>query len=639
MPSSNAHAFQLESVSMLTLLQALPQPCFLLSASPLAASLLPPPPAKLPPARSTAATPDSERGNEARAAVQLQPRRHKSLIEDDARTATGESSFDILSANRHIDSFRDSESRSESAFENEPNSAERILQTAFETQEVDSDSGEKFDPLVGGDQPSHDPLRTAEGAVTALNDRVKLREEADESQHQREELEISQGVERERAKEKWYILPPRVSEGGSAGGARLEELLQPVWENSEFTKLVGKKVSSEVGSAGGIPGDTSVSLNILDLLSRKEGQSLISLLTTALSPSTTQGSPSTTTLQLSFPPISTHNHVPSIAARRNVPLSSDSTPDKGLDTTFEITVSYLREHDLLVILGPLKNLPAPPLQVPFNSARPPFFSQSSTLSSISSTSTIIPTSTSATTVISPSYVLSPPLPQRISPTSPNMPLTAAFGLPIALPRQGTHDDVRPFPQGFLVERKRRRKHRARTNALELEQIVQPVAGGEQELSRADELAEGVAARIRKDDREAASSNGEEAEEELDSRGGGNSINGDVDDPLFSDDPNAIPPSPPSPPNDGAVTPLDASLVLSALRSPEKGTFEHALCKTPVGRLILRKDWSTTPLGAISAWSSELKMLVRLILASPMRESIWWGPEFTLICPSFLRSSS
>ena len=655
MPSSTAPAFTLGEISLTHFFERFSSPVFLLSASPLASTLLPTP--KTPP-RDAGGSFAEDAGKEReiepeRLAGLQQQRRQKSLI-DDARTITGGSDFDFLSIRRNLDdTFTDSrqDSRSESAVEDEGGltSDEQILKDAFEPHEVDSQISEtKFDPLVGGDQLSHDPTRTAEGAVTALHERVervKRQEEAVESEHQREEAE---GVEREKAKAKWYVPSPRVSEGGKAGGAgRLEELLRPVWENKEFTKLVGKKVSSDLGSSGSKESDVSPSLNLLDLLSRKEGQSLISLLTTALAPSTTGDSSTTATLHLSFPINSVHNHVPSIAARRNVPLFPSPDPSPSLtevaDTTLELAASYLREHDLLVLVGTLRNLPTPVLPLPtaplLNATRPPLHSYASTMSSVSSVSTVLPGSQT---------VLSPPPPTKTSPMSPNAPLTAVFGVRIAEPLQGTHDDARPLPQGFLVEpKKKRRSHRVKENIGDthaLGEIVEPVAGGEQEISREEEIAEGVAARSR---RESESSNEEDLDtHDLDnlremSRTG--SMNGEMERPtVVPDDPNQIRPSPPSTPNEGERSPLESSLIISTPHdpsAPKKNTFARALAKTPVGRLILNKDWSATPLGALEKWSPELKMLVRLILASPMRESIWWGDEFVLICSSFASSSA
>lgn len=50
----------------------------------------------------------------------------------------------------------------------------------------------------------------------------------------------------------------------------------------------------------------------------------------------------------------------------------------------------------------------------------------------------------------------------------------------------------------------------------------------------------------------------------------------------------------------------------------------------MGDLIRSMDWSKTPLGPLSSWSSNLKMMVRFLLANRFPLLLWWGPEFVQI---------
>jgi PAS domain S-box-containing protein len=50
----------------------------------------------------------------------------------------------------------------------------------------------------------------------------------------------------------------------------------------------------------------------------------------------------------------------------------------------------------------------------------------------------------------------------------------------------------------------------------------------------------------------------------------------------------------------------------------------------MGDLIRSMDWSKTPLGPRDAWSSNLKTIVRLLLANRFQILLWWGPEFCQI---------
>jgi PAS domain S-box-containing protein len=50
----------------------------------------------------------------------------------------------------------------------------------------------------------------------------------------------------------------------------------------------------------------------------------------------------------------------------------------------------------------------------------------------------------------------------------------------------------------------------------------------------------------------------------------------------------------------------------------------------MGDLIRSLDWSKTPLGPLDSWSSNLKMMVRFLLANRFPLLLWWGPEFCQI---------
>jgi GAF domain-containing protein len=47
----------------------------------------------------------------------------------------------------------------------------------------------------------------------------------------------------------------------------------------------------------------------------------------------------------------------------------------------------------------------------------------------------------------------------------------------------------------------------------------------------------------------------------------------------------------------------------------------------MGALIRSIDWSTTPLGPVSAWSQALRTTVGLLLRSGFPQILWWGPQF------------
>jgi len=47
-------------------------------------------------------------------------------------------------------------------------------------------------------------------------------------------------------------------------------------------------------------------------------------------------------------------------------------------------------------------------------------------------------------------------------------------------------------------------------------------------------------------------------------------------------------------------------------------------------LILRTDWSASPLGAREHWSPNLRMAVGIVLASAFPMALRWGPEFVML---------
>ncbi|KAJ3866505.1 histidine kinase [Lentinula novae-zelandiae] len=52
--------------------------------------------------------------------------------------------------------------------------------------------------------------------------------------------------------------------------------------------------------------------------------------------------------------------------------------------------------------------------------------------------------------------------------------------------------------------------------------------------------------------------------------------------------------------------------------------------SPVGKLILEFDWSSTPLGPIEQWPQSLKTVVSIMLANPSQSCLFWGPDHILI---------
>src|SRR5690348_5439618 len=47
-------------------------------------------------------------------------------------------------------------------------------------------------------------------------------------------------------------------------------------------------------------------------------------------------------------------------------------------------------------------------------------------------------------------------------------------------------------------------------------------------------------------------------------------------------------------------------------------------------LIARTDWSRTPLGDPSQWSSALRTVLEVVLANRFPMALWWGPQLIQI---------
>jgi len=47
-------------------------------------------------------------------------------------------------------------------------------------------------------------------------------------------------------------------------------------------------------------------------------------------------------------------------------------------------------------------------------------------------------------------------------------------------------------------------------------------------------------------------------------------------------------------------------------------------------LVLGKDWSATPIGAMDSWSPTLRTMVSFLLANRFPILLWWGPQYVSI---------
>lgn len=54
----------------------------------------------------------------------------------------------------------------------------------------------------------------------------------------------------------------------------------------------------------------------------------------------------------------------------------------------------------------------------------------------------------------------------------------------------------------------------------------------------------------------------------------------------------------------------------------------------MGKLISEFDWSSTPIGPITAWSDSLKNLISMMLVNRFPMLLWWGPQYVQIYNDF-----
>ncbi|GAA5824652.1 hypothetical protein JCM11251_005289 [Rhodosporidiobolus azoricus] len=130
--------------------------------------------------------------------------------------------------------------------------------------------------LEGGDQASHDPSRTAEGAVAAMRE-----QRARHDEHEREEeaaeaqREQKRGVGRdEREKQEQKELEE--SDRRHGGSISLAELVRPVWRNSKWTEAMALRKDSKQNE---IQHDE---LDLLAVLSRDDAQEFLAMVTNVL---------------------------------------------------------------------------------------------------------------------------------------------------------------------------------------------------------------------------------------------------------------------------------------------------------------------------------------------------------------------
>lgn len=532
-----------------------------------------------------------------------------------------------------------------------PSPADLILSSAFVTHSTASSAAahpSRSSLLEGGDQIPHHPSRTAEGAVAAMYEQ-RAAEEGRRDVVDRERA-ISRNEEKVEGGWGGGQLP---GVGGREGmGKGLGELLKPVWGNPRWADLVKKR-----------GGEDDAELGVLALVGRQDAQKLLALLVNVLEPLSRDGVGSsgeagettyTATVQLHFPVESTHHR--SLASRRAAAPPSLSTPSSSSDSNAytespSTSRGEIREPqlDLVATLYPSSNHlilttvvhdlftapPFPPSSPDPPLSRPPLVQRPSSASTTSSTSTIIaPT-------LSPALLSSTTEPQSTDRTP--APLPQYSGVPYGIPGAPS-PTAEGFPQGFVVERKKRRRRFRREGQEGLEEIGERVSGG-REATVEEDRTEGEAERERREGNEgsgeesgsasrsgSASERGGEGERgkgldevALDSkleRARRQSGNG-LAPPL--DDPNLIVPSPPSPSRNTSVVPSPRSLFPDS-----NDPFLKVLSTTPMGRLIRAYPWEKSPLGPILAWERELKVMVTYILASPFRDAIWYGDQNVLI---------
>ncbi|MEJ7806736.1 MAG: hypothetical protein WKG03_12560, partial [Telluria sp.] len=54
------------------------------------------------------------------------------------------------------------------------------------------------------------------------------------------------------------------------------------------------------------------------------------------------------------------------------------------------------------------------------------------------------------------------------------------------------------------------------------------------------------------------------------------------------------------------------------------------CGSPMQEMVAAFDWSSTPLGPLSAWDASLSTAVSIVLHSKQPMLLWWGPDFVQI---------
>ncbi|KAL8290344.1 hypothetical protein RQP46_002602 [Phenoliferia psychrophenolica] len=430
---------------------------------------------------------------------------------------------------------------------------DRILSSAFNAHPSASDDSTGFHPatssyLSGGGQASHDPSRTAEGAVRSMMQQA----ETEGRRQQKVTDDATDGRARDQiaADASWGGIARGV--GTDAGdtngesrrergvGKPLAELLTPAWANDKWRSLVST-------------GDGEPELGLLALLSRQAAQVLLALLVDAVELCSVEGtrrvgaeenSTFTCTLPLSFPSASIHH--PSRAAVADPSTSrgpdpnayrrSSLLPNSPAQSTLDIVVTHLPSNGFLILttILHLDNQvatppPSPPIRPPPSASsnfpknapstinsrsssttersptRPPLTHQptntfSSSNGTGSSTNTIVPASSSGTIPSSTDCVERDPLSPSFDVALPTdrvpVPFPEADETPFSALTSTTADPPTVFPRGFAIEKPRKsRKSKGLTpgRVLGLEEIVEPTAagGGEQESTREEDDAQGV----------------------------------------------------------------------------------------------------------------------------------------------------
>lgn len=586
--------FQLHQLALVDFLSPFPEPAFLLSASHLAAILLPSrATSRGSPPHPTEFEPQPRRPYPARDA--------SSAAADAAHVANGDESQrgeeSLLSGRREL-------SQSSQLTRSSSNDAAgQILSEAWE-DDAETEARSTRLLLEGGTQLPHDPSRTAEGAVLAMQEQNVI---AEKERERVRDVRIEQEQKLLDDRDLFYVAPRVESKVG------LADHLEPVWSNSSFHRLV-----EPIGDGG-------ARLSLLALLSREDGQRYIDLLTEALDPADPRVDPdlppklATTTLHLHFPAESIHGNATS-------PLHPPP------QCTLEIVATHVPAHDLLVLTTTARDVP--PRRRP-SLKRPGISTRISTLSSISTVTQLPGTPTPP----SPSVLATP------TPSSPAVPVpvlvpfseTSSFGVATAAPELTNEDYVAPFPEGFVVEKLVKRKARR----FERKEAMSRISI--KESPKSSTLRPALATGRRQSIEELVAARSDSIADSLDSLGELNEADGDGDesdemldllrartrtgsvtfDNVLSQSTKLDVYSPDSSSSDPSTSP-DTSVPST---SPPEGIAPLVLTssdpfldslRTPMGAMVRNFDWSATPLGPIKSWSRELKLMVSLIMASPMR---------------------